>query len=53
MEPRLEHVRLLRLPPALSKGYVLVRIVHDYLLLPLWLLAKRCRRLANKWAARP
>jgi len=52
MEPRLVHVRLLRLPPALSKGYVLVRIVHDYLLLPLWLLAKRCRRLANKWAAR-
>jgi len=51
--PRVEHVRLLRLPPALSRGYVLVRIVHDYLLLPLWLLAKHCRRLASAWAARP
>ena len=52
MAPRLQHVQLLRLPRALSKGYVLVRIVHDYLLLPLWLLAKRCRRLAQGVAAR-
>jgi hypothetical protein len=37
----LEHTQLVRLRPALSAGRVLVRIVHDPLLLPLWLFAKR------------
>ena len=50
--PRLEHVHFLRLPRGLARGYILVRVVHDYLLLPPWLLAKRCRRLANEWATR-
>jgi hypothetical protein len=36
---------MIRLPDALFGGYVVVKLVHDYLLLPLWWVAKgRWRR---------
>ena len=38
--PRFHHYRMLRLPDALFGGYVVVKVVHDYVLLPLWWVAK-------------
>jgi hypothetical protein len=38
--PRVIHYRMVRLPDALFFGYVAVKIVHDYLLLPMWNLGK-------------
>ena len=37
--PRFSHYRMVKLPDSLIFGYVIVKVVHDYLLLPLWLLA--------------
>ena len=34
--PHCTHYRLVTLPDALAFGYVPIKIVHDYLLLPLW-----------------
>ena len=41
--PWVQHFEMVRLPDRLFKGYYLVRIVHDYLLLPLWQMVKRWR----------
>jgi len=38
--PRLMHYRMIRLPDSLFFGYVAVKLVHDYLLLPLWNVCK-------------
>jgi hypothetical protein len=38
--PEFRHYRMIELPDALFFGYVAVKVVHDYLLLPLWLLGK-------------
>ena len=43
--PRDDHYKMIRLPDALFGGYVVVKLVHDYLLYPLWWVAKgRWRR---------
>ena len=45
--PRFQHYGMIRLPDALFGGYVVIKLVHDYVLLPLWWLAKgRWRRRA-------
>jgi hypothetical protein len=41
--PRLVHTKLVRLPVGLAAGYVPVKLVHDYLVLPAWKLAQRLR----------
>lgn len=38
--PQFIHYRMIALPNALGFGYVAVKLVHDYLLLPVWLLGK-------------
>lgn len=38
--PRLVHYRMIKLPDSLFFGYVAIKIVHDYLLLPFWNLGK-------------
>lgn len=38
--PRDIHYRMIALPDALVFGYVPLKLVHDYLLLPLWVLGK-------------
>jgi hypothetical protein len=38
--PESSHYRMIELPDALFFGYVAVKLVHDYVLLPLWLLGK-------------
>ena len=38
--PRVIHFRMVRLPDSLFFGYVAVKIVHDYLVLPIWNLGK-------------
>lgn len=38
--PQFIHYRMISLPDALAFGYVAVKLVHDYLLLPLWLSGK-------------
>jgi hypothetical protein len=38
--PRVIHFRMVRLPDRLFFGYVAIKIVHDYLLLPIWNLGK-------------
>ncbi len=38
--PRVIHFRMVRLPDGLFFGYVVVKLVHDYLLLPIWVLGK-------------
>jgi hypothetical protein len=38
--PRDDHYKMIRLPDALFGGYVIVKLVHDYLLLPPWRVAK-------------
>jgi hypothetical protein len=38
--PRVIHYQMVRLPDSLFFGYVVVKLVHDYLLLPLWNLGK-------------
>jgi hypothetical protein len=45
--PRFQHYRMIRLPDALFPGYVVVKVVHDYVLLPLWWLGK------GRWLRRP
>ena len=35
--PQAVHYRMIALPDALTFGYVAVKLVHDFLLLPLWL----------------
>jgi hypothetical protein len=45
--PQFMHYRMVRLPPALVLGYVPVKLVHDYVLLPLWSLGK------GRWPKRP
>lgn len=51
--PRIQHFEMISLPDALIAGYVPVKLVHDYFLLPLWLLAKRLRAVALATANRP
>jgi hypothetical protein len=36
LTPRPEHYRVLRLPDSLIALYVPLKVVHDYVLLPLW-----------------
>jgi len=38
--PRDDHYKMIRLPDALFGGYVVVKLVHDYLLFPPWKVAK-------------
>jgi len=38
--PQFIHYRMISLPRALDFGYVVVKVIHDYLLLPLWLCGK-------------
>lgn len=38
--PQLKHYRMVSLPRPLMFGYGAVKVVHDYVLLPLWLLIK-------------
>jgi hypothetical protein len=46
--PRFQHYGMIRLPDPLFGGYVVVKLVHDYVLLPLWWLVKgRWRRRAT------
>jgi hypothetical protein len=46
--PRFHHYGMIRLPDPLFGGYVVVKLVHDYVLLPLWWLVKgRWRRRAT------
>jgi hypothetical protein len=47
--PRLVHYRMVRLPDSLFFGYVVVKLVHDYVLLPLWKLGtgRRWRQARN------
>ena len=43
--PREAHFRAIPLPDRLFRAYVGVKLLHDYALLPCWLLSKRLRRL--------
>lgn len=43
--PTLTHARMVRLPASMVAGYVPVKLTHDYLLLPLWMLFKNLRKL--------
>jgi len=45
--PRFHHYAMIRLPDALFAGYILVKVVHDYVLLPLWWLGR------GRWRRRP
>ena len=46
--PRFHHYGMIKLPDGLFGGYVVVKIVHDYVLLPLWWVVKgRWRRRAT------
>ena len=38
--PQFIHYRMIRLPETLVSGYVPVKLIHDYVLLPLWQLGK-------------
>ena len=40
MTPQFVHYRMVKLPDTLLFGYVPVKLIHDYLLLPLWTLGK-------------
>lgn len=51
--PRIQHFEMIALPDALFFGYVPIKLIHDYVLLPLWLLAKRLRTVATATANRP
>lgn len=51
--PRIQHFEMIALPDALIAGYVPVKLVHDYVLLPLWLLAKRLHAITTATAGRP
>lgn len=42
--PRVQHYRMLRIPDALFAFYRPAKLVHDYLLLPLWLMLAPLRR---------
>jgi len=44
--PRIEHMRLIVLPPWLRGLYVPLKLVHSYVLIPLWRGARRARALA-------
>jgi hypothetical protein len=41
--PQFVHYRMIALPDTLAFAYVAVKLAHDYLLLPAWLLGKRLR----------
>ena len=43
MTPQFIHYRMIALPDAFAFAYVVVKLVHDYLLLPAWLIGKRLR----------
>lgn len=45
--PRRMHYQMIRLPASLHGGYFVVKIVHDFILLPVWLLTKSWRGKAN------
>lgn len=45
--PSDKHFRIITLPASLFWLYVPIKLVHDYLLLPLWLLAKHAKRSAD------
>lgn len=51
--PRLVHTQIVRLPVGLAAGYVPVKLVHDYLVLPAWKLAQRLRSRSDSAMARP
>jgi hypothetical protein len=40
LTPQFRHYRIVTLPEALTFGYVPIKLVHDYLLLPVWKLGK-------------
>ena len=48
LTPRAQHLQLVRLPRFLWSLYPVVKVVHDYLYLPLWLLLTRGRGLARR-----
>lgn len=48
VSPRERHYRLVRLPDWMCPAYVPVKIVHDYMLLPAWMLAPRSVR--SRWS---
>lgn len=50
--PRPIHYQMVDLPMPLSWGYRIVKVVHDYLLLPLWLLGKRLFGKVNRETGR-
>ncbi|HVJ53385.1 MAG TPA: nucleotidyltransferase family protein [Aliidongia sp.] len=41
--PRVQHFGIVKLPASLFFAYVPIKLVHDYVLLPLWLAVKRAR----------
>lgn len=43
--PRIEHLRLIRLPGFFKVGYIPVRLVHDYIALPLFLAYRSIRQV--------
>lgn len=47
--PGVDHYRMVTLPRPLAGGYVAIRLVHDYVLRPAWLLAKR----RGRWREAP
>jgi Uncharacterised nucleotidyltransferase len=53
--PQVMHYRMVKLPDALLLGYIPVKLVHDYLLLPLWTLGKGhwWRRSRNSMSDNP
>jgi hypothetical protein len=51
--PRLVHTQIVKLPVGLAAGYVPVKLVHDYLVLPAWKLAQRLRVHPGSAIARP
>ncbi len=48
--PRIDHVRLVSLPPWLHGLYVPIKLLHDYLLLPLWHVTKHVRTFVRGFA---
>lgn len=41
--PRLSHTAIVRLPPSLVLGYIPIKLVYDYLVLPVWKLVRPIR----------
>jgi hypothetical protein len=46
--PREDHLRMVRLPESLFFGYYPIKIVHDYLMLPVWLALKKVKTSLNQ-----